>query len=178
MKNFIIGGLACLVAGLVVGVEPLQRFVNETTNQGTLKGVEACISYTSSELLTAEAVKAACVSTFQAPLYAYEHATGKAGPRTDQSSVSWGGILENKTHDHVTTWIRLSVDIFDAEGNEQEFFAETPIWIDPLNQTEFIVQLSDVNAEQFDNLEFCELEDTAPKSCMSWGITEIMGLSL
>jgi hypothetical protein len=50
--------------------------------------------------------------------------------------------------------MRLSVGIFDAEGEEQTFSAETPIWVDPLGQTEFRVELPDVNAEQFDNLEF------------------------
>lgn len=178
VKNFIIGGLLCLVAFLVIGVEPLQRFVNETTSKGTLRGVESCLSYSSSELLSTEAVRSTCVLVFQKPLYADDHATGKAGPRIDQWSVSWAGLLENKTHDHVTTWIRLSVGIFDAEGNEHAFSAETPIWIDPLAQTEFRVELPDVNAEQFDNLEFCESEDAAPKSCISWGITEVMGLSL
>jgi hypothetical protein len=64
------------------------------------------------------------------------------------------------------------------EGNEETFSAETPIWIDPLAHTEFKVELHDANAEQFDNLEFCESEDAAPTSCISWGITEMMGLSL
>ena len=115
---------------------------------------------------------------FQKPLYATDHATGKAGPRIDQRSANWGGLLENKTHDHVTTWIRLSFSIFDVEGSEQTFSAETSIWIDPLAQAEFRVELHDANAEQFDNLEFCESKDAAPKSCISWGITEMMGLSL
>ncbi|EET49649.1 hypothetical protein [Thalassobium sp. R2A62] len=178
MKNFIIGGLLCLLAALFFGVEPLQRFVNETTSKGTLRGVETCLSYSSSELLSTEVVRSTCTLAFQKPLYGNDNATGKAGPRIDQQLVSWGGLLENKTDDHVTTWIRLSVGIFDTEGNEQTFSVETPIWIEPLAQTEFKVELPDVNAEQFDNLEFCELEDVARKSCMSWGITEIMGLSL
>jgi hypothetical protein len=103
VKNFIIGGLLCRVAALVIGVEPLQRFVNETTSIGTLRGVEACLSYSSSELLSTEAVRSTCVMAFQKPFYANDHAIGKAGPRLDQRSVSWGGFLENKTHDHVTT---------------------------------------------------------------------------
>ena len=78
----------------------------------------------------------------------------------------------------MTTWIRLSVRIFDEEGNEEVFSAETPIWIDPLGQAEFGVGLPDVNPEQFDNLDFCERDDAAPTSCISWEITEMMGLSL
>ncbi|MDG1532689.1 MAG: hypothetical protein P8Q99_15235 [Paracoccaceae bacterium] len=178
VKNYIIGGLLCLVAALVIGIEPLQRFVNETRNHGTLKGVETCLSYSSSELLSTEAVRSICVLAFQKPLYSNDHATGKAGPHIDRQTVSWSGLLENKKHDHVTTWIRLKVGIFDAEGIEQSFSAETIIWIDPLDQTEFSVELPDVSAEQLEKLEFCELEDAAPKSCISWGISELKGLSL
>jgi hypothetical protein len=178
VKNFIIGVLLCLVAGLVIGVEPLHRFFNEATSRGTLRGVETCLSYSSSELLSTETVRSTCVLAFQKPLYDNDLATGRAGPRTDQQTVSWGGLLENKTPDHVTTWIRLSVRIFDEEGNEEVFSAETPIWIDPLGQAEFGVGLPDVNPEQFDNLDFCERDDAAPTSCISWGITEMMGLSL
>ena len=178
MKNYIIGGLLCLVSALVIGVEPLQRFINETTNQGTLRGVETCLSYSESQLLSPEAVRSSCVTAFQKPLYGNDHATGRAGPRMDQRTVRWGGILENKTPDHVTTWIQVSVGIFDANGNEQEFYSETPIWIDPLDEAEFMVPLPDAEAEQFDKLEFCDLEDDAPKDCMSWGVTGIMGLAI
>lgn len=178
MKNYIIGGLLCLVVALVIGVEPLQRFVNEATNRGALRGVETCLSYSKSELLSPETVRSACVTAFQKPLYDNDRASGRAGPRMDQQTVSWGGILENKTPDHVTTWIQITVSIYDAEGNEQEFSAETPIWIDPLDQAEFKVELPEVTGEQFDNLESCDLEDTAPKDCMSWGITEMKGLKI
>jgi hypothetical protein len=73
--------------------------------QGTLRGVEACMEYSRSELLSEDAVKASCVVNFQKYIYNGDHATGRAGPRIDEQTVSWGGILENKTPDHVTTWI-------------------------------------------------------------------------
>lgn len=178
MKNFIIGALLCVVVALFLGVERVQRFVNEATNQETLRGVETCLSYTSGNLLSTEAVRSTCVAAFQKRLFDNNHATGKAGPRIGRRTVSWGGVLENKTSDHVTTWIQLSIGIFDAEGNEQEFSAQTTLWIDPLGKTDFKVELPDAKIEQFDDLKFCDLEDTAPKSCMSWGVTEMMGLSL
>lgn len=178
MKNFLIGGLICLVAALAIGVEPLQRLANEKINWGTLKGVETCLSYSSSELLSEEAVRLTCVLAFQKPLYRNEHATGLAGPRIEQTIVSWAGELENMAHDHVTTWIRLEVSIFDENGIDQAFAAETSIWIDPLDQTEFRVELPDLNGDLFEGLEFCELEDDAPKNCVSWGIAEMKGLSL
>lgn len=178
MKNYIIGGLVCVVAALVVGVEPVQRFVNETANSGTLRGVETCLSYSQSELLSPEAVRSTCILAFQKPLYRNDHATGKAGPAVEQQQVVWSGFLDNKTTDHVTTWVKISVGIFDADGNEQEFHATTSIWIDPLGQTEFQVALPDLEREQFSDLEFCEQDTTPQISCISWGITEMMGLSL
>ena len=178
MKNYFIGGLVCLVAALVIGVEPVQRFANETANRGTLRGVETCLSYSKSELLSPEAVRSTCIQAFHKPLYSNDHATGKAGPFVEQQAIFWSGFLDNKTPDHVTTWIKVSVGIFDAAGDEQEFHGETSIWIDPLDQAEFKVALPEVEREQFDDLEFCELETPSPKNCMSWGITEMMGLSL
>lgn len=178
MKNYLIGGLICLVAALVFGVDPVQRVINEVTNRGTLKGVERCMDYTKSELLSQDVVRATCVQSFHNRLYIPDLATGKAGPRIDQGEVGWGGTLENKTPDHVTTWIRIAVTIFDAEGTKQEVFAETPIWIDPLGEAEFRVELPDLEREQFDHIAFCDEDDEAPKACMQWGVPGVMGLAI
>ena len=178
MKNYLIGGLGCLVVDLVIGIKPVQRFTNEAVNSGTLRGLETCLSYSSSELLSPEAVRATCVAAFQKRLYGREHAQGRAGPRLDEGTVSWGGVLENKTPDHVTTRVRVSVSTYTKEGTEQEFFAETSIWIDPLGKADFRVKLPDSKEEQFEKLDFCEHDDAAPKSCMSWGVIDAMGLTI
>ncbi len=178
VKNFLIGGLFCLVVALVVGFEPVQRTINEATNKGTLKGVETCMSYSDSELLSSEAVKATCVAAFQKRLYHNDHAIGRAGPLTKNGVVNWGGVLENKTPDHVTTWLRISVVIHDDEGAELEYFAATQIWIDPLEETEFEVELTDLDPAKLDGLEFCENDNATPTDCMTWGITDLFGLSI
>jgi hypothetical protein len=178
MKNLIIGGLICIVAVLVIGFEPVQRTINEATNRGTLRGVENCMIYSSSELLSEEAVRAICTRTFQKQLYSYDHATGRAGPWMDQRTVGWTGTLQNNTPDHVTTWIKILVSIYDAEGIEQEFSAETPIWIDPLDEAEFRVELPGVEREQLEDIEFCDQDAVSPTACMKWGVTDMMGLAL
>lgn len=178
VKNYLIGGMICLIAALVFGVEPVQKAINEAIHKGALKGAETCMEYSGSTLLSEEAVKAKCVSAFQKRLYQSDHATGRAGPPTGQSSVGWGGVLENRTPDHVTTWIRISVSIFDKEGAEREVFAETPIWIDPLGESEFKVDLPDLKSEQFKNIEFCENDDLTPKACMTWGVVGVKGLTI
>ncbi|MEO9572972.1 MAG: hypothetical protein ABJ360_02235 [Roseobacter sp.] len=178
VKNYIIIGLACLVAALAFGVEPVQRGINETVNKGTLKGVETCLSYSKSELISNEAVRATCVTAFQKPLYGNDHATGRAGPRLDQRYVAWEGELENKTSDHVTTWIRVSVSIYDADGAEQEFFGDTTIWIDPLDEAAFRVELPELEREKFDSIEFCDHDDLTPSACLTWGVVETMGLAI
>lgn len=178
MKNYFIGGLICLLAALVFGIEPVQRVINEVTHRGTLKGVETCMNYTGSELISEKVVRDACVRIFQKHLYDNDHATGRAGPRLNQRTVGWHGILENKTPDHVTTWVQISVSIFDSEGAEQEHFAETPIWIDPLDETEFRVDLPDFEREQFEYIEFCDHDELQPKACMTWGVVDVMGLSI
>ncbi len=178
MKNYLIGGLVCLLAALAFGIEPVQRVINEAANQGTLRGVEKCMNYTKSELLSQDAVKATCIQSFQKPLYLPDLATGEAGPLMDQGNVAWGGTIKNKTPDHVTTWIRIAVAVFDLEGNKQEVFAETPVWIDPMGEAEFRVELQDLDREQLDDLAFCDLDVEAPKACMGWGITDVMGLAI
>lgn len=178
MKNYLIFGLLVLVAALAIGIEPVQRTINEAMRKGTLKGVESCMNYSNSELLSEEAIRATCVSTFQKRLYRNEHATGRAGPRMDQGSLGWGGTLENKTPDHVTTWVKISVIIFDEAGKENEHFTDTPIWIDPLGKAEFSVALPDVEAEQFENFKFCDLDDAEPKACFTWGVAEVMGVTV
>ena len=178
MKNYLIAGLICLVAALTIGIEPVQRLVNEASNHGTLRGVEKCMDYAKSELLSQEAVKASCVESFHVTLYIPELATGKARPRVDQGIAGWEGTLENKTADHVTTWVKIGVSIYDADGKEQQAFAETPLWIDPMGKATFQVELPDIKAEQLESIEYCDLDEQAPKSCMSWGVTDIKGLAI
>lgn len=178
MKNYLIGGLICLVAGLVFGIKPLQVVINEATNLGTLRGAELCMDYSASELLSVDAVKTTCVQSFHKRLDGDNHATGRAGPEVDQQTVSWQGILENKTPDYVTTWIKIAVLIFDEDGTKQELFAETPIWIDPLGKAEFRVELPDLKREQVDGITFCDRDDDAPKGCMDWGIIDVKGLAI
>ncbi|EAQ46939.1 hypothetical protein MED193_17139 [Roseobacter sp. MED193] len=178
VKNYLIGGLVCLVAALIIGIKPIQKGLNEAINQGTLKGAENCVAYSRSDLISPEAIKATCVSTFQKRLYGRDHAVGRAGPRGDLRSIGWGGELENKTPDYVTTWIRVVVGIVDADGNEKEFTAETQIWIDPLGKAEFHVDLPELDSDQLDDLEFCDNDDAAPHDCIRWGITDVMGLAV
>lgn len=178
MKNYLIGGLICLVAALAFGIEPVQRVINEASSRGTLRGVETCMDYSKSELLSQAAVRATCVKSFQIRFYGPDHATGLAGPRIDQGKVVWSGTLTNKTPDHVTTWIQIAVTIFGADGTKQEVFGETPIWIDPLGEAEFRVELPDLEREQLDAIESCDNDDKAPKACIAWGVTEVMGLAI
>lgn len=178
MKNYLIVGLICVVAALAFGFKPVQRVINEAANRGTLSGAETCMGYLTGELLSRDGVKTTCVQAFHSPLYIPELATGQAGPRFDQGKVSWAGTLENKTPDHVTTWIRIYVTIFDADGTKQEVLAETPIWIEPLDEAEFRVELPDLESKQFDDIAFCEKDDKAPKACMGWGVSDVMGLAI
>ena len=178
MNKYLIAGLAIVIVAMAIGIEPLTKFKNEITNYGSLTGVETCMSYSSSELLSAEVIKATCVASFQKTLYENDHATGKAGPRAQQQSVYWGGTLANKTADHVTTWVRISVFVYDAEGDEEEHLAETEIWIEPRGEAEFRVELPEIGLEEIDGIVFCEREDIVPVSCMTWGVTDIKGLTI
>lgn len=178
MKNYMIFGLLALVAALVIGIEPVQRIITEATQKGTLKGVESCMKYSSSDLLSDHATRATCVNTFQKPLYRNDHATGRAGPRINQGTVGWGGSLENKTPDYVTTWVKIAVRIFDKEGGEKEYFAEIPVWIDPLSEAEFSVDLPDVDVEKVEGSYFCDHDDPDPKACFAWGVVGVKGVKI
>lgn len=177
LKNYLIAGLGCLIAMLIIGVEPVIRFTNEAINRGTLRGVERCMDYEQSAPLSKEAVKTFCAQSFQIQMYLPELASGKAGPRVEQDSVRWEGRLENKTADHVATWVKIVVVIFDKDGKEQESYAETPIWIDPTGEAEFTLEYPDLKPDQFDDLEFCG-DNNTPKKCFAWSIAEVKGLKI
>lgn len=178
MKNWTIMGLLGLVVVLIVGFEPVQRTVNETLNGGTVRGVERCMDYSSSQLLSDQAIRRSCADTFQARLFNGEYATGRAGPWMDQGRIGWSGNLRNQTSGHITTWIRVAVWVYDEEGNETEWTAETPIWIEPLGDADFTVELNEVDRDTFDDLSFCELEALSPSNCMAWTVVEVKGLAI
>lgn len=177
MKNYIIGGLVVLVAALVFGVTPIQRAANETLFSGTLKGAEWCMSYSNSELLSREAVKGRCAAAFQKRLFAGD-ASGRAGPRLKKKYVGWGGELKNKTTDSITTSVSVGLALFDADGKETKFFAETPIWIEPLSKADFHVDFPTLNADQIKEFEFCDRDAPKRQSCFDWWVHDIFGLTL
>jgi hypothetical protein len=98
--------------------------------------------------------------------------------RIEQGEVGWGGRLENKTNDHVTTWIMIAVIVFDADGKEKEVFAETPIWIDPMGEADFEVVLPELEPEQFEKIDFCGDDNQSPKACFAWAVAEVKGLAI
>lgn len=177
-KNYVIVGLTCLIAAMIIGVQPVQRAINEAFYRGTLTGVDKCISYSDTQLISSEAMRAACVSLFQRSLFSDEHAKGRAGPGYTEEGVIWVGNLENNTPDHVTTWIRLAVTIYDAKGIEEKFMGDTSVWVDPLGDSDFRVDLPDLTRDMVDATEFCERDAPSPMSCMRWGIVEVKGLSI
>jgi hypothetical protein len=178
MKNYIITGLSFVVVALLVGGEPIQRTMNEALYRGSLRGAEECVSYSSGRLLSPEAVRTSCVSKFEKQLFGSDYATGRAGPRLDKQIVAWGGELENKSADHVTTSIRVTVIIFDKDGKETEFSGGTSIWIDPMSHSDFRVKLSGLEREMLEDINFCEDEVENPTQCMRWSISEVKGLSI
>ena len=67
---------------------------------------------------------------------------------------------------------------YDADGDKEDFQAETRIWIDPMSSTYFSVELPEMTPGQLENIEFCDRDDVQLKACMMWTITEIMGLTI
>jgi hypothetical protein len=178
LKGYLIGALISLVAIFCLEIEPVLQILNEVANKGRLRGVNWCIVYGKGTLLSEEALRAGCVQSLQKRLYLPNLASGKAELTVEEGEVGWGGMLENKTPDHITTWMQIVVIIFDADGKKQEVFAETPIWIDPLGVSEIRVAIPDLKPEQFEALDVCEDDEETPKACFSWAITDVMGLSI
>lgn len=178
MKNYIIAGLVCAVAALSFGIESIQKIVNEAANHGRLKGVDRCLAYTNSELLSPDAVRSSCVATFQKRYFVVGMAGGKAGPRPEREGASWSGSLDNETSNYVTTWIEITVSVFDQAGEETTFVADTSVWIDPMDTVDFAVQLVDATWDDFENTEFCDLEASERTNCMAWTISDLMGLAI
>ncbi len=178
MKKLAILAAVCAAAYLIIDFPKVQQTANEALRDGTLKGVEACVEYSKSELVSAETTRNACSARFQNPLYNNDFATGRAGPAFEAGAVLLKGSLENKETSHVTTWVALSFSIFDAEGKESEFPADIFIWIEPRSSTEFSVALPDLEPEKVRDLKFCDLDDENRKSCMSWGMKGIQGIEI
>lgn len=178
MKNYLIAGLALLVVAYAYGLEPLLRVTNEAINRGTLRGAEKCIGYSESDLMSEDAVKARCTKIFQKRLYGREYVEGYAGPRIDGDVISWGGSVKNKTSSHVITGLEVSVGIYDEDGKEKVFRAETPIWIDPLGEAQLKLEVPELTRQHFEGIGFCEEGDETDKSCFDWGISTVMGLAL
>jgi len=176
MNKFIV--LACVggAAYLLYDLQSVKQTANEALRAGTLKGVETCVAYSKSDLVSAETTRNVCIESFQKVLYNSDLATGRAGPRVASGSVSLGGSLENKTPDFVTTWVKVSFALYDSSGKEKEFLADTYIWIEPRSSADFSVELPELKPDDVQSVEFCDHDDDTPKSCMSWGIVKMKGI--
>ncbi|PHO03021.1 hypothetical protein CSC82_13940 [Rhodobacteraceae bacterium 4F10] len=178
MKTLAVLAALCAAAYLIFDFTKVQQTANEVLRDGTLQGVEACVDYTESDLITTETTRNACSARFQKRLSSGDFATGRAGPSLKGDRVLLEGSLENKKTSHVTTWVALRFYTFDADGKESTFSTDTSLWIEPRSTTEFSVVLPDLEPKKIRDLEFCHHEDEKPKSCMSWGVIEIQGIKI
>lgn len=169
---------ACGAAYLLYDWQSVKLAVNEALHAGTLKGVENCVAYSKSDLMSAEATRYVCIDNFQKNLYDGDLATGRAGPDDYSGRVNLSGSLENKTSDFVTTWVQLYLKLYDATGTEKEFQAETYIWIEPHSTADFSVELLNLKPDGVETTMFCDVDDTSPKSCMRWGVAKIKGIEI
>jgi cAMP phosphodiesterase len=178
MNKFVI--LACVggAAFLLYDLQSVKQAVNEALRWGTLKGVETCVAHSKSDLVSAETTRNVCIESFQRVLYNRDLATGRAGPKVAAGGVNLDGFLENKTSGFVTTWVKVAFELYDASGETREFQADTYIWIEPRSSTDFSVALPDLEPDEVQSVEFCDHDDTLPKSCMTWGIVEIKGIEI
>lgn len=178
MNKFLALAAMCGAAYLLYDFQSVKQLANETLRDGKFTGVEACVAYSESDLVSAQTTRNACSERFQKRLFDGDFATGRAGPKTRSGSVYLEGSLENKLSNHVTTWVELSFYIFDLDGKESKFYTDTYVWIEPRASYEFSVALPDISAEDVRDLEFCDHDDESPKSCMSWGVRGIKGVEL
>ncbi len=178
MKNFIILICLCAAAYILYDLQSVKLALNKSLRDGTLQGVENCVAYSRSELVSVETTRNVCVENFHIELFDGDFATGRAGPKDMSGEAGWAGTLENKTAGHVTTWVRVSVSLFDADGKEKEYEANTYVWIEPQSSTNFQVGLSELAPSELKSVEFCDRDDGSPKSCVSWGIVRIKGIKI
>ena len=65
MNKIAIFVAACAAAYLVFDFPKVQQAANKALRDGTLQGVEACVEYAKSELVTLETTRNACSARFQ-----------------------------------------------------------------------------------------------------------------
>lgn len=180
MKNFVILLTVGTAAYLLSTLLPVKIALNESLNGGTLKGVENCVTFSASELVSPETTQNACVAKFQKQLFDGDLVNGRAGPRFKDGKVFLGGNLQNDTTGHVTTWVRAYLGVYDEKGNKKEFSGETFIWIEPQSTTALNVELYGIERNELEDLEFCprDEEESTHASCIYWGVSRVMGIEI
>ena len=163
---------------LINGVTPIKRTVNEFANMGVLEGVERCLEYSSSELVSPETVRDLCTQKFRKPIYDGDAATGRAGPREIGGTVYLVGTINNKLPNFITTWVQFEFSIYDDIGSERAIRTASVFWIEPLSSSDFQVELPDIKSADFAGFEFCPHDESEKKRCIAWGTPRIEGIKL
>ena len=170
--------------GLVVGlvavqfIEPISNQVNVFVNSGRATGISNCVKLGESPVISANAIRSACADKFSVSIYTVNAATGRASAESTFDRVMFSGTLENLTPNQILTNAQFVYEQFDEEGARKEFFATANVWIEPQTSESFEVQFRDFQASEFLNLAGCDVDASERKSCWSWGILGLRGVSL
>lgn len=180
MKKFAALMCICIAAYVLYNLQTVKMTVNESLNSGTLRGVENCVSYSTSELVSTETTRNSCVARIQKSVPNAHLINGLAGPRVRNGQAFLDGDLNNDTSGHIATWFRAYIGVHDETGKRSEYSGETFIWVEPQSSQEFSIELDGAEPEQFQGLDFCpksENESTY-KSCIVWGVSRVRGIEI
>lgn len=170
-----------LLVACVIGLsflKPVKVKFNEVVNAGTVTGVATCVDLNSNAVISAEATKQGCAKVFQKRLFGPDIITGRASAGANTHEVVFSGTLENTTSDKVITSVDFIYSVFDAEGNETEYLATTPLWIEPRSNSEFSVPLDDYDVDSFTRRKGCDNDGEIHNNCWNWGFYDVQGVSL
>lgn len=151
------------------GCKPVERFINETFNKGTITGLNACLAYTRDDLLSEEAARRHCASRFTEEIVNFNEAI-------EAEAILQGSALnariKNTTSRYVIESLGYALALKNSQGKSKQFYArEDGLWVEPSSAHERRIDF--VDARSWNTPENCAKGD-----CWDWSITRARGFRL
>lgn len=173
--------VGALISGAYFGVSAKQGSIVEYFSDGTLKGLNACVTNTSSTALSDIDVRSVCASRHAKDLSVRVSVEGVGSPVEVQAGrFSFNGTMTNMHQGYLVTFAQVSLNVFNEEGVETIHVALGNIWATPFDEISVELPFSRQLPDEAMSLEWCDrdIPDDERKSCKGWRISHIAGVSI
>ncbi len=171
--------LMMFAIGGVSGLSMKSGSVLEYLAEGSLRGLNACLSNSSSIALANDQIRNVCASKHAVNLNRRMSIEGLGAPQeSTRGRFIFAGSIINTNANYLVTFVQVSLTVYDDQGESSTHEAFGNVWATPFEETPVELPFSRQLSEEILQVSWCDKDTSEDEltSCRTWEITQVAGV--